>query len=65
MKKSERQFFIGIDLGGKEKMTTGVCILENQKIFLIDDVFGKSLLKTISPYLKDTKVIAIDAPLTE
>ncbi len=56
--------FIGIDLGGKIKKTTGVCILKNQKIVLIKDVLGGSLLKIINPYLKETKVMAIHAPLT-
>ncbi len=74
-----REFFIGIDLGGKEKKTTGLCILENGKPVLLKDVFGKDVFKTINPYLKDskppttlpakgwgpTKVIAIDAPLTQ
>lgn len=61
----EKSFFIGIDLGWKEKKTTGVCVLENQKIVLLKDIFGKDLFKTISPYLKNTKVIGIDAPLTK
>ena len=65
MKKNEEKFFIGIDLGGKEKKTTGVCVLENKKIVLLKDIFGKEILKIINPYLKDTKVIAIDAPLTK
>ena len=51
-------------MGGKDKKTTGVCVLKNQKIVLIKDVLGGSLLKIINPYLKETKVIAIDAPLT-
>lgn len=63
--KLERKFHIGIDLGWKEKKTTGVCVLEQEKIVLIKDVFGKDVLKAIGPYLKETKVIAIDAPLTE
>ena len=65
MRENRRKFFIGVDLGGKEKKTTGVCILENKKIVLIKDVFGKSLLRAISPYLKNTEAIAIDAPLTK
>jgi len=59
-----RNFFIGIDLGGKEKKTTGVCILENKKPIFLKDVLGGDILKIINPYLKNTKVIAIDAPLT-
>jgi len=66
MKNDEEKFFIGIDLGWKEKKTTGVCILgakdycENCK-----DIFGKNIFKTINPFLEKTKVIAIDAPLTK
>src|SRR4030043_1982627 len=59
-----QKFFIGIDLGWKEKKTTGICILKNEKIILAKDVFGKSILRVINPYLKNTAVIAIDAPLT-
>lgn len=61
----EKSFFIGIDLGWKEKKTTGVCVLENQKVILLKDIFGRELLKTISPYFKNTKAMAIDAPLTK
>ena len=70
---AEKNFFIGIDLGWKEKKTTGLCILkkEGQKIFFEEsyckkcqDIFGKNILKIIRPYLKNTAVIAIDAPLT-
>jgi len=96
MEKSiEKNFFIGIDLGWKEKKTTGICILKkgNQKLFFEEnycqkcpssraklttglprsepcstsgcrDIFGKNILKVIRPYLKNTAVIAIDAPLT-
>ena len=79
MKKVERKFWIGIDLGWREKKTTGICVLDynppstlpakgwapNKKIVLSKDVFGRDVLKTINPYLKDTEVIAIDAPLTK
>lgn len=65
MEKVEEKFFIGIDLGGSEKKTTGLCILKNGKIFFLDDIFGKDLKKIILPFLKDTQVIAIDAPLTK
>lgn len=61
----QRKFFIGIDLGWKEKKTTGVCILTKDKCLKCEDVFGKDVLKVLRPYLKDTKVIAIDAPLTK
>jgi predicted nuclease with RNAse H fold len=74
MENVEKKFFIGIDLGWKEKKTTGVCILEkrNQKLIFEEnycqrckDVFGKNILKVIAPYLKNTAAIAIDAPLTK
>jgi predicted nuclease with RNAse H fold len=64
VKNNKKEFFIGIDLGGKKNKTTGICILKNQKIVLIKDVLGESLLKIINPYLSEAKVIAIDAPLT-
>jgi len=65
MKQVENKFYIGIDLGWKEKRTTGVCVLNAKKNkILLKDVFGKSVLRTITPYLKNTDVIAIDAPLT-
>jgi predicted nuclease with RNAse H fold len=72
LKKS--QFFLGIDLGGREKKTTGICILERKNGNLISEkiycrkcqnVFGKDILKIINPYLKNTLSIAIDAPLTK
>lgn len=62
---NQQKFFIGIDLGGKEKKTTGICVLNNKKIILIQDVFGKDILRKINPYFKETEVIAIDAPLTK
>ncbi|GEM_PF-1045372 len=77
--KNKRNFFIGIDLGGREKKTTGICILEycpsnasSKKSFSFfkiwckscQDIYGKEVFKTIEKYLKETKVIAIDAPLT-
>jgi len=65
VKKTERKFFIGIDLGGKEKKTTGVCILTKDQCLKCEDVFGKDILKVINPYLKNTEAIAIDAPLTK
>lgn len=65
MRKNEKKFYIGIDLGGKKKKTTGICVLKNKKPVLLKDVFGRDVLKTINPYLKDTEVIAIDAPLTK
>lgn len=63
--KNQKTFFIGIDLGWKEKKTTGICVLKNEKPVLLKEVFGKDFLKTINPYLKETKIIGIDAPLTQ
>ena len=65
MEKNEGKFFIGIDLGWKEKKTTGVCVLTKDKCLKCEDVFGKDVLKVIQSYLKDTETIAIDAPLTK
>jgi len=71
--RQTKNFFIGIDLGGKEKKSTGICVLQELKGVVLpskiwckkcQDVFGKDVLKKIGPYLKETKVIAIDAPLT-
>jgi predicted nuclease with RNAse H fold len=61
-----KKFFIGIDLGGKEKKTTGICILGAKGYCQkCEDIFGRDILKVINPYLKNTEVIAIDAPLTK
>jgi len=61
-----KRFFIGIDLGGKEKKTTGVCILGVEGYCQkCNNIFGKDIFKVIRPYLKNTEVIAIDAPLTK
>lgn len=57
--------YIGIDLGGREKRTTGVCILAENGEIECETVRGKDVLRKIRPYLKKTKVIAIDAPLTK
>jgi len=73
MPDNEKEFFIGIDLGVKEKRTTGICILEkvDESVFpsetwckICRDIVGKDVFKVIGRYLKETKVIAIDAPLT-
>jgi len=70
----KEKLFLGIDLGGKEKKTTGVCILEEENGNLVfneryckncSNIFGKNIFKKIGKYLKDAKVIAIDAPLTK
>ncbi|OGY21045.1 MAG: hypothetical protein A2126_00310 [Candidatus Woykebacteria bacterium GWB1_45_5] len=58
-------FFIGIDLSWKDKKTTGICILdENRKIRSSRVVQGAKLLTAIQPFIKKTAVIAVDAPLT-
>jgi predicted nuclease with RNAse H fold len=62
---AKKAFFIGIDLGWKEKKTTGLCVLENKKPVFLQDVFGRDILKALKPFLRETKVIAIDAPLTQ
>jgi len=64
----KENLFLGIDLGGRENKTTGICILKEDnkiKIYFKDKIFGKELFKKISLYLKSIKVIAIDAPLTK
>jgi predicted nuclease with RNAse H fold len=66
--------FVGIDLGIERKKTSAICILKekNGKIFPLEewcqncqDIFGREVLKRLKPYLKDTKAIAIDSPLTK
>jgi len=67
-------FFIGIDLGDEKKKTSAICILKekNGRVFPFEnwcqecqDIFGRGVLKKLKPYLKETKVIAIDSPLTK
>jgi predicted nuclease with RNAse H fold len=69
-----RELFVGIDLGIEKNKTSAICILEkkNQKISPLKDwcqnckdIFGKEVFKKLKPYLKETRVIAIDAPLTK
>lgn len=71
--KNNQKFFVGIDLGGKKKRTTGLCILEekNGKVQFFKDYCKKcqdlkpsEILKTIKPYLEKIEVIAVDGPLT-
>ncbi len=64
MRKDEK-FFIGIDLGGKDKKTTGLCILAEGGEIECETLQGSDVLKRIRPFLKNTKAIAIDAPLTK
>jgi predicted nuclease with RNAse H fold len=70
----KENFFIGIDLGGREKKTSGICILRKTKEGILpdknwcifcQDFYGKDVLNKIKKYLKEIKVIAIDAPLTK
>lgn len=67
--KNKMNLFLGIDLGGRKKRTTGICFLKDEygkiSIFKIEEIFGKEVLEKINPYLNQTKVIAIDAPLTK
>lgn len=69
-----REFFVGIDLGIENKKTSAICILEKKNGELIpflnlcrncQDVFGRDVFKKIKPFLRETKVIAIDSPLTK
>lgn len=60
----ESKLFIGIDLGWKDKKTTGICVLKEDGKIFFKDVFGKNVLKFLVPYLAKTSVIAVDAPLT-
>ena len=58
-------YFVGIDLGWKNKKTTGICVLdENLKIHSNKVVEGSKLLTSLKSYLSKASVIAVDAPLT-
>jgi len=68
-----KDLFIGIDLGIESKKSSAICVLKekNKKIFPLnewcqkcEDLLGKKVFERLKPYLKKTKVIAIDAPLT-
>lgn len=68
-----KNLFIGIDPGGKNKKTSGICVLiEKEKgveplkpyCLFCQDLWGREIFKIIKPFLPETKVIAIDAPLT-
>ncbi|MFH0987477.1 MAG: hypothetical protein V1841_01105 [Patescibacteria group bacterium] len=75
IKKTEgKEFFIGIDLGWREKKTTGICILERQENSLFpqkvwqeqcQDILGRNVIRKVTPFLKNAKTIVVDAPLTE
>lgn len=71
--QDNQKFFIGIDLGGKTKRTTGLCILEESEEKLqffhgqcksCQDLKYSEVLKIIKPYLAKVGAIAIDGPLT-
>ncbi|MDO8424492.1 MAG: DUF429 domain-containing protein [bacterium] len=73
MGDNKREFFIGIDLGGRNKKTTAFCVLERREKGIFpaelcckkcETYFGKDIFKKIKPYLSSARVIAIDAPLT-
>lgn len=68
------EYYLGIDLGKENKKTSAVCFLkeENSKILVerklcrkCEDIFGRAVFEKIKPYLKKTKVIAIDSPITK
>lgn len=69
-----KDFFIGIDLGIKNKKTSAICMLQKKEIDLFPfsnwckncrDIFGREVFNKIKPFLKETKVIAIDCALTK
>src|SRR4030067_1334076 len=58
-------YFIGVDLGWKDKKTTGICVLDKDlNIRSIRVVRGARLFSALKPYLPKASVVAIDAPLT-
>jgi predicted nuclease with RNAse H fold len=68
------EFFIGIDLGIEKKKTSAICILERKNFKVCQnkewckncqDIKGKFVFKKLKPFLKNTKIIAIDSPLTK
>lgn len=72
-KERKKNLFVGIDLGGKTKATTGLCILQESegKLYLFQeyckvchDLRYKEILRTLKPFLEKASVIAIDGPLT-
>lgn len=51
----KKYFFIGIDLGGKQKKTTGLCILKENsqnklEVFYKDRIFGKEVFQKIKKF---------------
>jgi len=66
-----KNLFVGIDLGGLKRKTTGICILKQKNGLTIPYnckncqlVTSPKIIATIKPYLKDIRVIAVDGPLT-
>ena len=68
-----KNLFIGIDLGIENKKSSAICILKEKNKILsplrewcqkCSDILGKEVFKNLKPYLKETRIIAIDAPLT-
>lgn len=62
-------FFIGIDLGGKQKKTTGLFVLKENsqnklEVFYKERIFGKEIFEKIKKILEVTAVVAVDAPLS-
>ncbi|MDO8551125.1 MAG: hypothetical protein Q7S03_00375 [bacterium] len=59
---------MGIDLGSKDKRSTGLCFLEKtskgELKIETQTITGKNLIKTLTPYFPKIKVIAIDGPLS-
>ncbi|MDD5145940.1 MAG: hypothetical protein PHF44_03820, partial [Candidatus Pacebacteria bacterium] len=71
--QNSQKFYIGIDLGGKTKPTTGLCILEESdgklqylhaQCRFCKDLKYSEIIKSIKSYLPKTEVISIDGPLT-
>jgi predicted nuclease with RNAse H fold len=57
--------FVGIDPGGWNKKTTGICLLrlKGDKVLITSKtIFGKNAIRSIKKILKDAKVITIEAP---
>lgn len=72
--KAEKTILVcGIDLGGKNRKTTGVCLLkvvdgkpkyDRRRCNYCRVIAGENLLSYLKPHLGKIKAIAIDAPLT-
>jgi predicted nuclease with RNAse H fold len=75
--KVKKNLFMGIDLGGWERKTTGICVLKTRQQKNKLELFpyknhckscsvaaGSETFKKIKYYLPKTSVIAIDGPLT-